>query len=244
MRKNSNYYENYNFLNIINRRVGKLYKVSGYSPLPAGFVVDESKVQDVLTFGQMKDIYVMPPFINEDAKTMKKHFKIALKNCKHIIKYRPFEDYVSEDFAEKLTVYFNIRKDLTDILLKELKKSEADEVKIYQEIYNLNPVLGSLLDELFENKVNFDELFENLEVDYHIVFADKLKLIDKKKSKKKQKNDLQIESEIVVQNSKIEQKERKIIEKTAKNAQKLEKEQEIEKVKAEKQQAKKENKEK
>ena len=125
MSKINNNFDVYNFLNIINRRIGKLYRLTGYNPLPDNFEIDEHKIEDVLILGQMKDETIMPYFINENKKEIKKHFKHSLKNCMHIIKHHQFEKYVSKDFSDKLTDYFNIRKDLTDLILKDIQKVQV-----------------------------------------------------------------------------------------------------------------------
>ena len=229
----NNYYDVYNFLNILNRKLGKLFKLTRYSPLPEGFVITDENMAEVLFLERLKDESVMPPFAGQEKKNIKKMFKKGLKHCEYVIKHHPFEKYCSKEFAARILVYFNIRKDLFDIMLKDFKKDDADEVEFYRECYNLNPLLGRAMDVLFEDKVDFDALFDGLEEKYTLAYQQQLKILNKKQEKKKEKIVEEISEKFAQKSEKI-QKNRKNIEKNAKNMQKIEKNKEIQKIKAEK----------
>lgn len=228
----NNYYEIYNYLNIVNRRLGKLYKLSGYNPLPKDFVFDDECVKEVFIFSQMKNETVIPPFIYEGKRAIKKHFKTALKHSKSILKHESYAKFVSKEFAEKLGIYFAMRIEIAEFLLKNFKKQGADEVELYREIYNLNPILGEFMLPLYDDKFSADVLFQDLEKQYNLSYSEKLKLINKKQNKQTQKQ-AEETNQKNLHKSKELQKIRKNVEKTAKNNEKIKKNQEIEKVKTE-----------
>lgn len=230
----NNYYDVYNFLNIINRRLGKLFKLTRYSPLPDGFVVTEENLTELLTIDQIKDETVMPFFVGQEKKNIKKLFKNGLKNCKYVIKHQPFLKYCSKEFELRIRVYFNIRKDMFDIILKDFNSQDADEVQFYRECYNINPILGRAMDVLYENHVDFDKLFDGLEEKYNLAYQERIKSINKKTQKtieKAKETTAQIQLQQNKQKSNNLQKERKNIEKIAKNEQKTAKKREIQAIK-------------
>lgn len=222
-----NYYDVYNFLNIINRRLGKLFKLTRYSPLPEGFVITEQNMTELLLLEQMKDEAVMPFFAGQEKKNIKKMFKNGLKHCQYVIKHHPFEKYCSKEFGMRVLVYFNIRKDLFDIMLKDFKTNEADEVEYYRECFNVNPVLGRCMDVLFEDKVDFDKLFDGLEEKYNLAYGQQLKLINKKETKKQEKVAQEIATNEVLKNSQKTENLQKNTQKTQKDVQKIAKNEKI-----------------
>ncbi len=233
----NNYYDVYNFLNIINRKLGKLFKLTKYSPLPEGFTITEENMTELLLIDQIKDDNVMPFFAGQEKKNIKKLFKNGLKNCKYVIKHQPFKKYCSEEFSTRIRVYFNIRKDMFDIILKDFNAQDADEVQFYRDCYNINPVLGRAMDVLYETHVDFDKLFDGLEEKYTLAYQQKIKSLNKKEQKqieKVAKQDLQNQVQQNRQKSAKDQNNRKNIEKIAKNQQKTEKNREIQKIRDEK----------
>lgn len=180
--------EIYNYLNITNRRLGRLYKVSGISNLPSDFVIDKEKIKERLSLNRMGDDAVLPNFIFNDKKTIKKHFKNSLKNCKKILKNRALFDGFEKDFATKVEIYIDMRISLTKMILKDFGALDFDESEAYQDIYNLNPILSQLLGGLFEDKIDEKALFVNLDKAYEVSYLEKLQTLEKLNKKKKQKD--------------------------------------------------------
>ena len=90
--------------------------------------------------------------------------------------------------------------------MKDFEDLDCDEVDIYRQLFNLDPVFGELFDGLYDEKVNFSSLLENLEDKYEKSYAEKLKVLEKKNAQKV--------------STAAAQKDAKKTEKTAKNAQK------------------------
>ena len=120
-----------------------------------------------------------PNFIYDNKNEVKKYFKNSIKNIKKLRKNIENFDY-SPEFLEKLNVYFNIRTDVTEALLKEFKNQRFDEKGAFQEIYRLNPILSNLMMELFDEHIATKTLLTNLEDKYQISYLEKLQLIEKK----------------------------------------------------------------
>ena len=155
-------YEIYNFLNMINPRLGKVYKLTGFSPLPRNFVMTKELLKERLYLNQMSAKIVFPDFIYENKSEIKKYFKNSVKNMKKIKKNISNFDF-SPEFSEKLNVYFNIRIDITKSILSEFKNQRFDEKDAFQEIYQINPILSKMLDGLFDEHTDLKSLLNNLE---------------------------------------------------------------------------------
>ncbi len=229
----------YNYLNLTNQRLAKIYRLSGSSPLPKNFTLTKEIIKEKLTLSQMVEENIFPHFINEEKKKIKKHFKISLKNCQKIVKKCDFDEKFSKKFAEKLHLYFNMRIVLTEMILKDFRSFTFDEAASYQELYNLDPVLGQLLDNLFEENFNIDEVLSDLEKKYKVSYSQKQKLLETNNNRKLEKDALDAENNLI--NAKNLKINRKIIEKNAKNAQKIKKDREIKKFREEIKKTKTEN---
>lgn len=250
MKKLNTNTEVYNYLNIVCRRLGKLYRLTGFSPLPNDFDIDKEKFKEQILLGQMQDDEVFPSFVLESKKDFKINLKNSLKNCKKIIKSNIYKNFSTPKFSEKLALYFDMRLALTEIIMKDFRDHDFDETAAYREIYNLEPVLGEHLEGLYDGKVDLESLFTDLERKYRASYVDKLQRLEKKTTVRMQ---AQQESENVAHVTKHASKANsknlgKTTEKTAKNAQKVVKKREIKSVKAQirsnKSDANKKNKEK
>lgn len=167
--------EIYNFLNMTNHKFGKMYKYMGKNPLPDNFELNSKKIEEILILNQMQK-EVFPYFSCEEKNKIKKYFKNSIKNCKKIIKIDFFNNF-SKEFSEKLKIYFNMRIYLTSFFLKNFKSHTFNEIEAYREIYYINPILSEFFEELFEEKVDVEILFENLENKYKASFEEKQKLL-------------------------------------------------------------------
>lgn len=226
--------EKCNYLNITNRKLGKLYKYSGYDFLPSDFDINPEKIKERLYLNEMQVSNIFPSFISEEKKYMKKFFKNSLKNIKKMQK-KDFSDIFSHDFTQKLEIYLDMRKELTKILLKDFGSQSFDEVAIFQEIHNLNPVFGELLEEMYQPKLD-EDMFEDLENKYNTLYLEKIQKLEKKQTKRRKR---QKTAETELQNvESLDRKVQKIAtiakkeEKTKQSIQKIEHMKEVKTVKA------------
>ena len=215
-------YEIYNFLNMINPRLGKVYKLTGFSPLPRNFVMTKELLKERLYLNQMSAKIVFPDFIYENKSEIKKYFKNSVKNMKKIKKNISNFDF-SPEFSEKLNVYFNIRIDITKSILSEFKNQRFDEKDAFQEIYKINPILSKMLDGLFDEHTDLKSLLNNLEDKYEISYLEKLQLIEKKQKVEREKKS-QIVNEQIKENQKnLSINKKKTSTKTKEKVSKIEK---------------------
>ncbi|MBP3431989.1 MAG: hypothetical protein J6K39_03970 [Clostridia bacterium] len=216
--------EIYNFLNLINPRLGRLYKKTVRSFLPDNFSPTQEQIKQIFILKKLENKKASPQFIFNDKKIIKKHFKNSLKNCKKIAKNLKNSEKNNKIDIFDLNFYINLRIALTEDLIKNFKNHDFDEMEAYQEIFNLNPVFGELLKELFEEAVDLELLLENIDVKCEISYLEKITLLEKaakKKSSKKLKEDA--EREIVVLAMKEIKKKKNSTKTTSKTAKKLEK---------------------
>lgn len=209
--------EIYNYLNIVNRRVGKVYKLTGICPLPKNFVADEEKLKKILFLKQMENNSIFPEFIFNDKKSIKKYFKISLNYCKKLKKNLKIKSFMSQSFYEEFVNYLSIRIILTRLIIKDFRGQEIDETKAYQEIYNLNPIFGELLNEIYQPNFDIEATVSALEENYMRSYTQKLEAINKKERKqRKQKQAVEIQP-------KIQKTQQKQVENTKKTEKKVEK---------------------
>lgn len=179
--------EIYNYLNIANRKLGELYKKTGFSPLPGNFDVNEERFKELILLQQMQSKTAFPDFIFYDKKIIKKFFKNSNKNCKKLDKIIFVDKNLSPEFVYNFDVYLDMRVALTDIILKEFSDVDFDETRAYQEIYNLNPVFGELLDKLYHDDVDLAETLTNIEQEYQVSYLEHVQALEKKSNNKRKK---------------------------------------------------------
>ena len=233
--------EKYNFLNITNRRLGKLYKYSGYDFLPSDFDINPQTIKERLYLNELQTSNRFPAFVLESKKSIKKILKNSLKNIKKMQKNDIFNDF-SKEFSQKLEIYFDMRTELTKLILKDFKNQSFDEVAAYQEIFNLDPVFGDLLDNIYQQKVDCEALFDDLENRYRTSYLEQIKKLEKKQTKLRKKQTATLQN---LQTMKTKQKTETLAkkeEKTIKTAKKAAKMKEIEQIKSQNKQASAKNK--
>ena len=209
--------EIYNYLNIINRRVGKMYKLTGICPLPKDFVADEDEIKRILFLKQMENKIIFPEFIFNNKKIIKNYFQMSLYNCKKLKKKIKNINFSSSDFRTQFLNYLSIRIVLTRFLLKDFRGQEIDETSAYQELFNLDPIFGELLNKIYMPDFDFDDAISNIEEKYQTSYMEKLKKINKKERKKRaQKNTAEIQP-------KIQKTQKKVAENVKKPEKKVEK---------------------
>ena len=177
--------EIYNYLNLTNYKLAKLYKNGLYNPFPDGFELTTEKIKERLFFSQIQP--TLPGFIFEEKKQIKKYFKNSQKNIKNLIKNSKKSEF-SVIFNEKFEIYLFFRQKLTRTLLRDFRKQDFDEGDAVLQILNLDPIMGDLLQNLFQSDCDIESLIENLEERYNLSYADKMKLIEKKNNQKTRRN--------------------------------------------------------
>lgn len=177
--------EIYNYLNLINYKLAKLYKNGLYNPFSNDFVLTEEKIKERLIFGQIEN--KLPNFIFEEKKKIKKYFKNSQKNTKKLIKNLKKLNF-SELFEQKFESYLKIRLKLTKIIIHEFGKSNFNESEALEEIFSLDPIYADLLSNIFDQDCDIEKLVENLENEYNLTYSQKLKIIEKKNNQKTRKS--------------------------------------------------------
>ena len=230
--------EIYNYLNITNRKLGKMYKYTGTNCLPPDFDVNEKTLKERIVLNEMQNQNIFPPFANEEKKVIKNCIKNSLKNIKKFKKYAKNSAILqnfSLEFIKKLSLYLELRHELTHALLKDFESQDCDEIEIYREIFNLDPVFGPLTDSLFDSRPSFELLLTELEEKNQKSYQEKLQEIEKKKKKKTAQKIAENENLKTVQKTKkTSLSNAKKVEKTAKNTQKLQNLKDAEKVRTQK----------
>ena len=228
--------EIYNYLNLTNRRLGKLYKTTGYNPLPKNFSFTKDVIKDRLYLNQMPSEISFPDFLYEEKRSLKKRFKLSLKRINQILKERKYENKMTPAFAQMFESYMLMRKEVTSMILKDFSKFDFDECDAYTEICSINTIFFDLLEEIFDDEFNFYEVSFDLEYRYGVYYEERLKRINKKNkqeiTKKLNENNLLIQKNI--------QKLQKNELKNEKITEKLTKIKEIDKFKSQKQKKDKE----
>lgn len=226
-----------NYLNLVNERLGKLYKLSGFNPLPDDFVFNKKMIKERLFLNQMQSDITFPDFVFGEKKYLKKHFKYSIKNIKNLLKNKGLLKNMGSEFQTRFSVYLTMRESVTALILKEFNKFNFNECDAYTEIFNINPVMFNLLTELFEKDCNLELLVEDLENKYNLSYEEKLKAIEAKTTvqefKKKENLVLEIENERAnsFTKNKEEIKNHKLAIKNEKKAEKTKKLEEVKKVK-------------
>ena len=222
--------EIYNYLNLTNPRLGKLYKTTGFNPLPKDFSFSKDVIKDRLYLNQMPSEISFPDFLYDEKRNLKKRFKLSLKRINQILKERKYENKMTPAFAQMFESYMVMRREVTSMILKDFSKFDFDECDAYTEICSINTIFFDLLEEIFDDEFNFYEVSFDLEYRYGVYYAERLKRIDRKNkqeiNKKLTENNLLIQKNI--------QKIRKNELKNEKKSEKISKIKEIDKFKTQK----------
>lgn len=210
-----------NYLNLINKRLGKQYQVTGYNPLPKDFILDKDKIKERLFLGQMNDPVLFQRFVYKDKKEIKKILKISQKNTKNLLK-DIFKKSLSTEFDKKLSLYLTFRYEIINMILKEFKNYDFNEFIAFEEIYAIDPIFGEIFESIFEKEFNFYSL-DNVEDKYKLSYLEKIKILEKKNKKERQLSTPKtitkkpFTKEKSIKNIEKIKKKSKIIEKTIKS---------------------------
>lgn len=198
----STYNEIYNYLNLVDRNLGRLYKKTGFNPLPADFKFDKETIKERLYLNQMASVLSFPDFLYEEKKLLKKRFSGTLKLIRTILKEEKYKNYMSPEFARKFEVYMVMRREVTSLILKSFSKESFDECDAYTEICHLNTIFFDLLEGFFDDGFNFLDILPDLEKNYNLYYGERLKLIEKKNNEKIERNTIENSLKITKNNVK------------------------------------------
>lgn len=208
--------EIYNYLNLINFKLAKLYKNGLYNPFPVNFEVTEADFKERLFFSQIQS--KLPNFIFEEKKKIKKYFKNSKKNIKKILKNLKKSEFLS-NFDKKFENYLNLRLKLTKCLIHDFKNQSFDESDAIEQVYKLNPIFADLLFDLFNSDCDIEKMIFDIEDKYNLTYAEKIKLIEKKNNQKSKKISIELNKK-TVEKSKSAEKTSKTKQKTKINQEK------------------------
>ena len=213
--------EIYNYLNLINFKLAKLYKKGLYNPFPVDFEVSENDFKERLIFSQIEN--KLPDFVFEEKRKIKKYFKNSKKNIKKILKNLKKNEFLSV-FDEKIINYLNLRLKLTKCLLHDFKNQDFNESDAVLDVFKLDPIFAEHFLDLFNEDCDIENLLNDLETKYKLTYLQKTKLIEKKNNQKAKKNAVELSKKTVSKSKnlkkteKIIKKPEKIEEKTIKTA--------------------------
>lgn len=190
--------EIYNYLNLVDRRLGLLYKLTGYNPLPPNFSFDSETIMERLYLNQMPSSMSFPDFLYEDKKDLKKRFAMTLKRIKQILKEEKYKACMSKEFAGKFENYLIMRREVTSLILKDFGKTTFDECNAYIEICSINTIFFDLLEQIFDDEFNFSVILPTLEELYNIYYSERLKRLEEKRNNQISKNNQKIAENVAI----------------------------------------------
>ena len=228
--------EIFNYLNLVDKRLGKLYKTSGFNPLPEDFSFSKATIKERLYLNQMPSTISFPDFLYEEKKALKKRFKQTASLIKNILKEGKFKQYMSPAFAKKFELYLVMRREVTSLIIKDFKKEDFDENDAYTEICQIDTIFFDLLEGFFEPGFNFLNILPELEKKYNIYYSERLKLLEQKNNEKIVKNALENSQQMVNNKTKKQENNLKLQKNNLKNEirrEKIQKTKEVLRFKAE-----------
>ena len=203
-------YEILNYLNMISESLGTLYLKGKYNPFPDDFSMSMDMIKERLTLNEKKVAF--PEFLYDDKEEIAKHIKIFMKNIKNAENYLKNNKKMQKNMINLLFLYFNCYFTLAENILKNLKKTDFEEEKAFNELLNINPILSELLEKFYDLDIDVGTILDKVEEDYYRLFNE---LEEKKKEKRKQiDNSLLIQktTEKIIEKSKKAEK-RKVLDK-------------------------------
>ena len=230
--------EIFNYLNLVNPRLGRLYRLSGTHCLPKDFDVNENTIKERILLNEFANENVFPPFVYEEKNDFKKHIKNSVKNIKKIQKNAKNPQFLSKfssEFCKKFDFYLQLRQELSHALLKDFHGQNYDEIDAYRQLYNLDPIFGEFLDGLYDANVNFSALLSGLEGKYLKSYAEKLQAFENEKKKKSAKQKAHQKTAKIAHD--LHNKKAKNAEKAAKNAKKLQNQKDVQTVRTQNKQS-------
>ena len=159
------YFDVFNALNLINEDLGKAYKEKGYNPLGDEFLLDSEYVQNLLDKAKKRKSLDVEPFLENGNKTVSTYFKQALENAEalklDILTELENADDVMKDKLSEIVFYLNNRIELLTQAIEKFKFPEANSLKLYEDVYNIDSIYGEILKESFFKNFNKTVAIEN-----------------------------------------------------------------------------------
>ena len=155
----------FNALNLINENLGKAYKEKGYNPLGDEFLLDSEYVQNLLEKAKKRKSLDVEPFLENGNKVVSSYFKQAVENAEalklDILTELENADELMKDRLLEIVLYLNNRIELLNQAIENLKFPEANSLKLYEDIYNIDSIYGEILKESYFKNFNKIVAIEN-----------------------------------------------------------------------------------
>ena len=163
-------YEILNYLNLISESLGDLYLKGKYNPFPDDFVMSEEMIKERLTLSEKQTTF--PEFLYDDKEEITKHIKNFIKNIKNAENYLKNNKKMQKNMKNRLFLYFNCYFTLAENILKNMKKSDFEEEKAFNELLNIDPILSELLENFYELDIDISVILDKIEDDYYKLFEE------------------------------------------------------------------------
>lgn len=210
----------FNALNLINENLGKAYEEKGYNPFGDEFVLDAEYAQNLIQKIKNKKTVDIEPFLENGNRAVAQNFKLALENAENIKLdvLTEMENAVPEmkDKLSGVVLYLNNRIELLQQAIESLKSGEADSLKLYEDIQNIDNVYGEILKESYFKNFNKTVAIENflstcrLKIKFEQFRNEQIKEQEKLARQKINEIERQIDKKLSQEREKIKEREEKI----------------------------------
>ena len=157
----------FNALSLVSTELGQMYEKDGYNPFDDDFVLTEDYTMEVLAHKiNAQDIFT-EDFLQQNNKTVAKHFNTALKNNEIILnslneELQNTSDQKVKDQIKKTIVFLKNRNELLKLNIGKLKQKDANAIKMYIEMFGMDSELSELLKETYNDKVNTQHIVQQM----------------------------------------------------------------------------------
>ena len=156
--------EVYNTLNLISEELGRAYEETGYNPFDNGYILDNDKVIELLDNKKLIKPLTSPEFLEQGNYAVVKNFNLSLMNTEKTIAEleNKLDSCEFKDELKETIVFLKNRKELLARAIEKLKDPNASSFELYEEIYNINPLLSNLFENSYLEEVNISVLSYDL----------------------------------------------------------------------------------
>ena len=155
----------FNALNLISEDLGKCYEDHGYNPFGDEFQLDANYVSKLLEKAKNRKHLDIEPFLEEGNKKVKENFKTALENTE-ALKLDILEQIESatpelKESLQDVLLFLKNRAELLTVAIEKLKSQDADSLRLYEDIYNIDAMYSEILKESYFKEFKKQVAIEN-----------------------------------------------------------------------------------